>query len=97
MRGKTERLGTIIEKILIKKGFVRSIEQKTVSEILSNIFEGHYKNQFRVHLIKNGKLHIACKSPSIRYELSSFKKDIIIDLLKSRGIEISDIVFDMED
>ena len=97
MRGKTERLGSILEKVLLKKGVARTLELKTVSQVVGEVLGEEYGNGVRVGGLKKGKLVLSCKSPSIGYEIIGFKRNAIIAALEEKGIKVSDLVVNMED
>lgn len=98
MRGKTERIGKIIEGLLLKKGITKNIQLKDIKTILYSFFSEEEKLNIKVGTIKNKKLYIYVKSPGLLYEAKCFKKEMILEKLKQEGnADIKDVSFVLDD
>lgn len=98
MRGKTERIGKIIEGLLLKKGITKKIQLKEIKTILYSFFSEEEKRNIKVGTIKNKKLYIYVRSPGLLYEVKCFKKELILEKIKQEGkVDLKDICIILDD
>ena len=94
MRGKTERIDKILEKLLLKKGLTKNIQLGEIREALSQILSNNEKKNIRISHIGNNRLYLYISSSSLLYEIKCFKKDQILEELNRKSTtKISDICF----
>jgi hypothetical protein len=85
MRGKTEKIDAIIQKVLARKGITRNIRLNRIRVILDAFFTEKEAGHLKVGALKNDKLVIQVDSPSLLYEIRCFRKEQLLECLKQKG------------
>lgn len=93
MRGKTERINTILQKVLANKGITKSIQLNSLRKIVNRFFTDTEKKHLKVGNVKNDKLVLHLDSSSLLYEIKCFRKDNLLDFIKQESDQvIKDII-----
>ena len=93
MRGQTERINTILQKVLANKGITKSIQLNQLRKIVYRFFNDNEKKHLKVGNVKNEKLVLHLDSSSLLYEIKCFRKDGLLDFIKQESEQvIKDII-----
>ncbi len=86
MRGKTEKLNKVIEKLLLSKGITKNIQFNKINTILRSNISVKEMESIRIGYLKKGILYIFVNSSSLLYEINCFKKESIFSAIKKREL-----------
>jgi len=84
MRGKTENIGIIINKIMLRKGVVNTTYENKIASILNEYFDLKEMSKIKIYSMKNNILKLKINSTSLMYEINYFKKDQILKDIKNK-------------
>ena len=92
MRGKTERIDAILQKVLASRGIKKSIQLNQITTIVHRFFNETENKHLKVGTIKNNKLVLHLDSSSLLYEIRCFKKESLLAFIKQESdLDIRDV------